>query len=113
VQGRRADGRLEVRPGAQGLLAAAAWRGSTVGRSDADGGADPWAAPGRLAPGAAWRAGAGRRRGVLGGAWSAGGAAWRAGLAAALGARGLARRDSGRRPLGAQGRSRRRRLEKP
>jgi hypothetical protein len=83
VQGRRADGRLEVRPGAQGLLAAAAWRGSTVGRSDADGGADPWAAPGRLAPGAAWRAGAGRRRGVLGGAWSAGGAAWRAGLLAA------------------------------
>jgi hypothetical protein len=83
VQGRRADGRLEARPGAQGLVAAAAWRGSTAGRPDADGGADPWAAPGRLAPGAAWRAGAGRRRGVLSGAWLAGGEAWRAGLLAA------------------------------
>jgi hypothetical protein len=67
---RRSVDWLEARPGAQGLLAAAAWRAgagpgggagswrqrrsSTAGL---DGGVDSWAALGRLAPGAAWHAG--------------------------------------------------------
>jgi hypothetical protein len=72
-------------PGAQGLVPAAALgsgSGGAEAQLDADGGADSWAALGRLASGAAWRPGARRRRGVLGGAWSAGGVAWRAGLLA-------------------------------